>query len=167
MRPRDLALGGVALGILALVAAAWLVPAGLSKAPAVTFNTLDGRTLSLSELRGRPVLVNFWATTCTGCIKEMPHLVQLYEKLRPQGLEIIGVAMSYDPPNQVMALQERRQLPYPLALDIDAKIARAFGDVQLTPTTFLIAPDGRIVFHKIGELDMAKLEAAIRELSSA
>ena len=165
MKIRDLALGGVAIAILTLVAAVWFMPAGLSQAPAVTFKTLDGRSLSLDDLRGRPVLVNFWATTCPGCIKEMPHLVELYEKLHPQGLEIIGVAMSYDPPNQVVALQERRGLPYPLTLDLDAKIAKAFGDVSLTPTTFLIAPDGRIVFQKIGEIDMPKLEATIRDLT--
>lgn len=167
MKLKDVLVGVAALAVIALLAAVWLMPAGVSQAPEVKFSTLEGHTLTLEELRGRPVLVNFWATTCPGCIEEMPHLVDLYEKLNPQGLELIGVAMHYDPPNQVLAMTERRQLPYPIALDTDASIARAFGDVELTPTTFLVAPDGRIVFHKLGELDMAKLEETIRGLLKA
>lgn len=164
MKFKDILVGVAALAVVALLAAVWLMPAGVSKAPEVQFSTIEGEKLTLADLRGRPVLVNFWATTCPGCIKEMPHLAELYEKLNPQGLELIGVAMHYDPPNQVLAMAERRQLPYPIALDTDASIAGAFGDVELTPTTFLVAPDGRIVFHKLGELDMPKLEQTIRGL---
>lgn len=155
----------VAAAVIAVVVAAaavWFMPAGLNKAPEVTFQTLEGRRMALAELRGRPVLVTFWATTCPGCIAEMPHLIDLYERLNPAGLEIVAVAMSYDPPDQVLAMRERRGLPYPVALDMDGGIARAFGDVKLTPTSFLIDPEGRIVFHKIGEMDMAALEQTIR-----
>ena len=113
------------------------------------------------ELRGKPVLVNFWATTCPGCIKEMPHLVKLYNELSPSGLEVIGIAMSYDPPNQVIALADRRKIPYPIALDIKGEAAQAFGDVRLTPSNFLIAPDGRVVHQKIGEMDMDKVRSMI------
>lgn len=162
MRVRDTLVAVAVITVVGLAAAVWLMPAGLSRAPAVTFRTLDGQRMELAELRGRPVLVTFWATTCPGCIAEMPHLIDLYRRLHPAGLEIVAVAMSYDPPNQVLAMRERRGLPYPVALDIDGGIARAFGDVKLTPTSFLIDPDGRIVFHKIGEMDMAALEETIR-----
>lgn len=162
MKTKDIIIGVAAVSLLGLLLGVWLAPSGLRQAPDVAFKTLDGRELSLAQLQGRPVLVNFWATTCPGCIKEMPHLVELYNKLSPQGFEIIGISMDYDPPSQVMAMQQRRQLPYPLTMDLDAGLSRAFGDVSLTPTSFLIAPDGRIVIQKIGELDMVELEARVR-----
>jgi len=94
----------------------------------------------------------------------MPHLVELYHELGAEHFEIIGVAMSYDPPNQVLALTTERQLPYPISLDIDGTIATAFGNVMLTPTSFLIAPDGKIIRHKIGEMDIASLKVEIKNL---
>jgi peroxiredoxin len=91
----------------------------------------------------------------------MPHLVDLYRELSPRGLEIVAIAMHYDPPNQVLAMREARDIPYTVALDIHADAARAFGNVRLTPTAFLIAPDGRIVYHKTGELPFERLRQDI------
>ncbi len=142
----------------------WLTPSGLKWAPDVTFTTLQGERLHLDALRGRPVLVTFWATTCPGCLQEMPHLVELYEALGSSRVELIGVAMSYDPPNRVLELATERQLPYPVALDLDGALAAAFGDVMLTPTSFLIDPEGRIVRHSIGEMDMSELRQDIENL---
>ena len=133
----------------------------------MTFTTLKGEKLNIGELRGRPVLVTFWATTCPGCLKEMPHLVELYEELGNAGFELIGVAMSYDPPNRVLELTTERQLPYPIALDLDGALAAAFGNVMLTPTSFLIDPDGRIIKHKIGEMDIGELRQQIENLLHA
>ena len=135
----------------------WLAPAGLKDSPEITLLTIDGKELSLASLRGKPLLLTFWATSCPGCIKEMPHLIELYEELSPRGLEIIGVAMSYDKPSHVLSMRKARNIPYPVALDIHGAAAKAFGNVRLTPTSFLISPDGRIVFQKIGEMDMPKL----------
>ncbi|MCZ6719632.1 MAG: peroxiredoxin family protein [Gammaproteobacteria bacterium] len=139
----------------------WLTPTGLSHAPDVTLKTIDGRTLQLKALRGHPVLVTFWATTCATCIKEMPHLIELYQELSGSGFEIIGVAMYYDPPNQVLEMARELQIPYPVALDIDGSVAKRFGNVLLTPTSFLIAPDGKIVQQKIGEMDINKVRQRI------
>ncbi len=144
----------------------WLAPPGLQQVPDVSFTTIDGRKLSTAELRGQPVLINFWATTCPGCVKEMPHLVELYEELHPQGFELIGVAMAYDPPNQVVALSKARSINYPIALDILNEAAAAFGGVRLTPTSFLIAPDGRVVHQKIGELDINKVRTLVVDMLS-
>lgn len=157
----------IAVFALALVGALgvwWLMPAGLQEAPDITLTTLQGEKLSMAELRGRPVLVNFWATTCPGCVEEVPHLVELYNKLAPRGLEIIGIAMAYDPPNRVVALRKARQIPYPIALDINSSAAKAFGDVRLTPTSFLIAPDGRVVYQGTGRLDMTKVRQQLADL---
>ena len=123
--------------------------------------TIKGEEIQLASLQGKPVLVTFWATTCPGCIKEMPHLIELYDELASQGLEIIGIAMDYDPPSQVLAMSKARNIPYPIVLDIHADAARAFGNVRLTPTSFLIAPDGRIVYQKIGTINMARLRENI------
>ncbi|MBL8252383.1 MAG: TlpA family protein disulfide reductase, partial [Candidatus Competibacter sp.] len=120
--------------------------------------------LTLEQLRGKPVLVTFWATTCPSCTEEIPHLVELYRELHPKGLEIIGVAMAYDPPDQVRAMVEQRQIPYPIVLDTQEHIARAFDDVRLTPTSVLISPEGRIAHYRLGLLDMPKLRDAIREM---
>ena len=145
----------------------WTSPSGLKWAPEVTFSTLEGEKINMQELRGRPVLVTFWATTCPGCIKEMPHLVELYEEYANGGFELIGVAMSYDPPNRVLELAAERQLPYPIALDLDGGLASAFGNVMLTPTSFLIDPDGKVIKHKIGEMDIVKLRRQIETLIHA
>lgn len=142
----------------------WTSPSGLKWAPEVTFSTLKGEKIDMQALRGRPVLITFWATTCPGCLKEMPHLVELYEAYGNGGFELIGVAMSYDPPNRVLELAAERQLPYPIALDLDGGLASAFGNVMLTPTSFLIAPDGKIIKHKIGEMDIVNLRRQIETL---
>ena len=113
---------------------------------------------------GRPVLVTFWATTCASCVKEIPHLAELYREFSPRGLEMIAIAMAYDPPNHVLAMRDARAIPYPIALDIEGTAARAFGNVRLTPTSFLIGPDGRIVQHNTGELDLADVHGQIRSL---
>ena len=135
-------------------------------APAVTFTTLEGQPIALESLRGKVVLVNFWATSCPGCIKEMPGMVETYQQYKNKGFEIIAVAMSYDPPNYVLNFVQTRQLPFPVALDIDGAHARAFGNVQLTPTSFIIGKDGAVLEQKIGELDFVKLKALLdKELS--
>jgi peroxiredoxin len=132
-----------------------------NKAPDVTFATITGQKIALKELRGKPVIVTFWATDCPGCIKEIPHLIDLYNQYHQQGLEIIAVAMYYDPPNHVVTLTEDQHLPYHVALDLTAEIAHAFGDVQLIPSTFLISPDGLITLKKTGNFDPAEIKTLI------
>lgn len=144
----------------------WFSPAGLNTAPDITFQTIDNRKIDLQSLRGRPVLVTFWATTCSGCMHEMPHLISLYNEYKNKGLEIIGVAMPYDIPSHVVQLVNERNVPYPIALDVDSSITSAFGNVMLTPTSFLIAPDGTIIKHKIGEMDIESLRKQIKDLLS-
>ncbi|MDD5267738.1 MAG: TlpA disulfide reductase family protein [Methylococcales bacterium] len=128
------------------------------QAPDVTFTTITGKKIVLKKLRGKPVIVTFWATDCPGCIKEIPDLIDLYRQYHKQGLEIIAVAMYYDPPNHVIALTENLKLPYHVALDLAAEHARAFGDVQLIPRTFLINPDGSFALKKTGAFDPAEIK---------
>jgi peroxiredoxin len=130
-------------------------------APASTFTTITGEKISLNELRGKVVLVNFWATSCPGCIKEMPGMIETYKQYKGKDFEIIAVAMPYDPPNYVLKFVQDRQLPFPVALDIKGEAVAAFGNVSLTPTSFLIGKDGALLEKKIGELDFAKLKATL------
>ena len=141
-------------------AALWLLPVA-SLPPETEFILLDGRKLFLQNLRGRPVLVNFWATSCPPCIEELPDLAQLYRELQPQGLEIIAVSMAYDPPIVVQDFVKRYNLPYPVSLDLDGKIARAFGDVAYVPTSYILAPNGNIVLQYSGRLDVPKARRII------
>jgi peroxiredoxin len=150
-----------ALAAIIVLGWLWLGPPVLRESPDISLLGIDGTELHLADYRGRPLLVTFWATSCTTCIREIPHLSALYRELAPRGLEIIGIAMQYDPPDEVLAMRERRNIPYPLALDFHAAAARAFGDIRVTPTTFLIAPDGRIVMHRTGTLDPDGLRADI------
>jgi peroxiredoxin len=130
-------------------------------APASTFTTITGEKISLNDLRGKVVLVNFWATSCPGCINEMPHIVETYQQYKDKGLVVIAVAMPYDPPNYVLKFAQDRQLPFPVALDVKGEAVAAFGNVSLTPTSFLIGKDGAILEHKIGELDFTKLKSTL------
>lgn len=135
------------------------------QAPASAFTTLKGEKISLDELRGKVVLVNFWATSCPGCVKEMPAMVETYKQYRDKGFEIIAVAMPYDPPNYVLKFVQDWQLPFPVVLDVKGEAVAAFGNVVLTPTSFLIGKDGALLEKKIGELDFVKLKARLdREL---
>jgi len=161
MKTRTLLIVLVAAAVLGGLGYLWHASPGRHSSPDISLLTVDGETLQLGSLRGRPLLVTFWATTCASCIREIPHLAELYDELAPRGLEIIGIAMHHDPPNHVLAMRQARNIPYPVALDLQAGAARAFGNVRATPTSFLIAPDGRIVYRRTGSLDMARLRRDI------
>ncbi|MDD2659112.1 MAG: TlpA disulfide reductase family protein [Methylococcales bacterium] len=130
-------------------------------APDETFTTITGKKIALKDLRGKPVIVTFWATDCPGCMKEIPHLLDLYKQYHKQGLEIIAVAMYYDPPNHVVSMANDLQLPYDVALDLKTEHAHAFGDVQLIPSSFLISPDGLIDLKKTGSFDPVEMKSRI------
>jgi peroxiredoxin len=130
-------------------------------APAVAFTTLDGERVSLRDLRGKVVFVNFWATSCATCIKEMPDVIKTYQRFAPRGFELVAVAMSYDPPEYVRNYTLQHRLPFKVALDSQGRIAAAFGDVNLTPTAVLIDKNGRILRRYVGEPDFAALQALI------
>jgi len=156
-----LALGALTAGVFA----GWNRPI----APAdVNFIGVHGERFTMSSLKGKVVLVNFWATSCTVCVSEMPKIVQIYEKYRSQGLETVAVAMSYDPPDRVFAYTQQNKLPFRVTLDIFGKAMQAFGGIRGTPTTFLVDRRGKIAqrwegepdFHNLGKLIEKELEKA-------
>lgn len=132
-------------------------------APQVTFVSLQGEKVTTAGLKGKVVLVNFWATDCPICMKEMPDMVRTYDRFRDRGFEFIAVAMRYDPPNYVLDYVEKNRLPFKVALDPMGDHAAAFGDVRLTPTTFIIDRHGHIVLRFTGEPDFARLHELLEE----
>ena len=144
--------------------AGWLILSQKKTAPDVTVATLKGDKLSLSQLHGKVVLVNFWATSCTTCVAEMPKLVDTYNTFAARGYTMVAVAMDYDRPDYVLNYATRNNLPFTVALDLKGDAAQAFGGVRLTPTSFLIDKKGRIVQKYLGEPDFPKLHALVDQL---
>ncbi|MFQ1062624.1 peroxiredoxin family protein [Bordetella trematum] len=156
----------LALAIMAGIAA-WFVWRPAPSAPQVTYQLLGGKTLTTEDLKGKVVLVKFWATSCVTCVKQMPDTIKAYQAYQPKGYETIAVAMQYDPVNYVEAFARSRELPFPVALDRSGEIARAFGDVRLTPTAFLIGKDGRILKRYLGDYDRDEFHATVEKALAA
>lgn len=137
---------------------------GTQAAPDSTFVLLDGSKKTTADLKGRVTLVNFWATSCVTCVAEMPKVISTYNKYKNQGYDTLAVAMSYDPPSYVVNYTQTRQLPFQVAIDNTGAVAKAWGDVQLTPTTYLVNKRGEIVKRYVGEPDFAALHQLIEKL---
>lgn len=128
------------------------------------FVLLDGSRKTADNFKGRVTLVNFWATSCTVCIAEMPKITAAYDKFHSRGFDVMAVAMKYDPPAYVVNYTETRKLPFNVAIDNTGSVAKAWGDVQLTPTSFLINQRGEVVKTYVGEPDFAQLHRLIDSL---
>jgi peroxiredoxin len=158
-------LAGVAALVIAAVA--YFTLSARQAAPSVTFTGLDGQKFTSESLKGRVVMVNFWATSCVTCIKEMPQMTETYNKYKSQGLEFVAVAMSYDPPNYVLNYAETRKLPFKVALDPQGELAKSFGDVKLTPTTYVIDKEGNIIKRYVGEPEFSQLHKLLEKALAA
>lgn len=135
--------------------------------PDVTFTDLQGKKFTSQDLRGKVVMINFWATSCTTCVKEMPEMIDTYTKYKADGLEYVAVAMAYDPPNYVLNFTETRKLPFRVTLDTQGTLAKAFGDIQLTPTTLVVNKNGEIIKRYVGEPDFASLHQLLEKALAA
>ena len=156
----------VAAALAAALAVGWWAAGGAANAqprpaPQLRYTLLDGQQLVTSDLRGQVVLVNFWATSCAVCVAEMPALVAIFEKYRGRGYQTLAVAMQYDPPARVFDFATRRQLPFGVVIDNTGAIAHGFGDVQATPTSFLINKRGVIVHQFQGAPDLPALHKRV------
>ena len=136
-------------------------------APSTTYLLLDGTRVSTADFKGKVMLVNFWATTCVSCVKEMPELAATYNKFKDRGFDTLAVAMSYDPPAYVANFAQTRQLPFKVAVDNTGAAAKAWGEIKLTPTTFIVNKQGQIVKRYVGEPDFAALHQLLDKLLSA
>ena len=164
MKTKDIFISLFAIFILSSIIYLWMAPSGAQRAPNISLQLIDGEKLNLSSLKGKPVLITFWATSCPGCIKEMPHLIELYNELHPKGLEVIGIAMPYDRPDYVMEMVKQKKVPYLISFDLQSEAIHAFGKVSLTPTTFLVDDNGKIVKKKIGEINIKIWKKRIEQI---
>jgi peroxiredoxin len=153
--------------VIAAGIAGWFIWRPVQAAPNVTFASIDGQRIALQDLRGKVVLVKFWATDCVTCIKQMPSTIADYNRYAPQGFQTVAVAMQYDPPNYVLNYAQTRKLPFTVALDTQGQLAQAFGNVQLTPTAFLIDKQGRIIKRYLGEYDPKEFHAQVEKALAA
>ena len=147
-----------ALGVVLLCEAAPLKGVG-DTAPDFSRTDLAGHAVHLAGYRGKLVLLNFWASWCGPCLKEMPQFVLWQEHYRAQGLQIIGVSMD-DGPEPVKRLLAGHPVNYPILLG-DAALGETFGGVLGLPLTYLIDPAGRIVGRYQGGSDLAKMKRDI------
>ncbi|MES2941129.1 MAG: TlpA disulfide reductase family protein [Pseudomonadota bacterium] len=155
---------GLAAAAAIGIGAAVTLGSASAAAPASTFVLLDGSSRTTADLQGKVTLVNFWATSCTTCVAEMPRIVSTYDKYKGRGYETLAVAMSYDPPSYVVNYTETRKLPFKVAIDNTGAVAKAWGEVQLTPTSYLVNKRGEIVKRYVGQPDFAELHQLIEKL---
>jgi thiol-disulfide isomerase/thioredoxin len=154
-----LALAGVALGWQSLTPTQ--APRGTARPFAV--RTLDGRTLRLTELRGRPVILDFWATWCAPCRASMPHLSAMQGRYGSRGLVVLGLSVDDAPPQAVRGFAERLRVRFPIAMASEGMLDD-YGPIRSIPTTIFIDRNGRIVRRVVGYVDEETLEGFIREI---
>lgn len=134
--------------------------------PAPDFNlkTLDGKTLQLSALKGKVVLLDFWATWCPPCREEIPHFKELYDQYRGKGLEIIGVALDDGGEKDVAPFAQKNQINYPLSVTGAQELGQRYGGIRGIPTTFLVDKQGRIAQKYVGYQSKQVFEKEIQAL---
>lgn len=135
----------------------------LGELPDYEFDTLKGESVKLSDYRGKILMVNFWATWCGPCRKEIPELVKLKEKYGDQGFEIVGVALDDEGFEVVKPFLQQFDINYTIVAD-DYSYGNELGGIYMVPTTYLVNKDGKIAFRKIGEITVENIEPKIAEL---
>lgn len=130
------------------------------KAPDFSLNSIDGKTIKLSDIKGKKIILNFWATWCPPCRAEIPDFVKFYNENKDK-VEIIGIAVS-SRKEDVEAMVKKFNISYPVCLS-DEKIENLYGGIQAVPTTFLIDEKGYIKFKKIGRMTEKELKEIIKK----
>ena len=133
--------------------------------PDFSLTSLDGQTLTRDSLKGKVVLLDFWATWCAPCRAAIPHLVTLYETYKDQGLEVIGVSLDQGDQSDVEEFVKRNHIPYPIAMGDKKPITKDLG-ISSLPTIILLSKQPSIEFKVVGfNAEIAnKLESKIKEL---
>ncbi len=132
----------------------------------LTVQDLAGQPVDLGQFKGKPIAITFWATTCPGCVEEIPHMTALYNQFASKGVTVIGMAMSYDSLSQLAAMKKEKNIPYLVLQDKTGAAATAFGPVRLTPTFFVLDAKGNIQYQKIGPFDTARVDALLTQLTT-
>ncbi|HYA26086.1 MAG TPA: TlpA disulfide reductase family protein [Terriglobales bacterium] len=132
-------------------------------APDFTLQSLDGRTVHLSDYRGKAVLLNFWATWCAPCKIEMPWFVELQKEYGPEGLQIVGVAMDDASPKEIADFAKEMGVNYPVLIGKEA-VGDAYGGVQFLPESFYIDRNGKVLDKAFGLKGRGEIEVNIKKI---
>lgn len=163
---RVLALAAVVLTIASVVHLSSARAATPVAAPGFTLKDLDGKTVRLSDYRGKAVVINFWATWCPPCRHEIPWFIDLQKQYGPHGLQIIGVSMDESGPAAVKKFADAMGVNYKVVMG-DPAVARSFGSVRVLPTTIYIDRNGKIVSTVPGLISKQEIEGIIQRLLSS
>lgn len=151
----------IVLLLALLICAASLLHA--APAPAWDLKNLDGKSVKLSDFKGKVVILDFWATWCPPCREEIPNFVELQSKYKDQGLVVIGISLDQGGPGVVSSFAKAQKINYPIVMG-DEAVSTQYGDIQAIPTTFIIDPNGNIVERHEGFTDKSVFEDAIKKL---
>lgn len=134
--------------------------------PDFSLTSLDGQPLTRDSLKGKVVVLDFWATWCAPCRAAIPHLVTLYETYKDQGLEVIGVSLDQGDQSDVEEFVKRNHIPYPVAMGTNNPITKDLGNISSLPTIILLSKQPSIEFKVVGfNAEIAnKLESKIKKL---
>jgi cytochrome c biogenesis protein CcmG, thiol:disulfide interchange protein DsbE len=131
------------------------------KAPNFLLKTFDGKTIELSKLKGKAVVVNFWATWCPPCRAEIPDFIKVYDEYKSRGLEIVGIALDEDGWQKVNPFVKKNKINYPIVLGT-TEVVQLYGGIEGIPTTFFVDKKGNIAGQQVGMLDKSALEKKIK-----
>ncbi|MCP4256903.1 MAG: TlpA family protein disulfide reductase [Planctomycetes bacterium] len=137
-------------------------PAG-KPAPAFALQDLNGKSVSLADFRGKVVILNFWATWCPPCIREIPDFIELYDQYKDKGFEMMGISLDQAGISVVKSFAQKVKINYPVMMT-DGRVDKTYGGITSIPTTFLIDTTGNIIKKYIGFNEKAVFEADIKAL---
>lgn len=133
------------------------------QAPAFSLKDKDGKVLSAESMKGKVIVLNFWATWCPPCRAEIPAFKSVYEKYKAKGVEIVGVSLDHKGWDVIRPFLDQHKINYPVVLG-GADIAKAYGNVRSIPTTFIIDRDGKVVDSHVGAMSEDQLVKSFEKL---
>ncbi len=133
------------------------------KAPNFSLQTQNGKVVELSKLKGKVVLVNFWATWCPPCRAEIPDFIKVYSTYKSKGFEIVGIALDEEGWSKVIPFIEKAKMNYPIVLGT-AEVVQLYGGIEAIPTTFIVDKNGYIAGRQVGLLSKELLEQKLKSL---
>ena len=136
---------------------------GGKAAPSFTLQDLNGKTVSLSDFKGKVIVLDFWATWCPPCVMEIPHFIELYDQYKDQGFEMVGISLDHQGISVVKSFVRKYQVNYTILMT-DGRVDKAYGGIPGIPTTFVIDAAGNIRQKYVGYRDKAVFEADIKAL---
>lgn len=151
------------LGIALMLMVVAFTPSLAQKAPNFKLKTQDGSTVELAKLKGKVVVVNFWATWCGPCRREIPGFMEVYKEYKSKGLEIVGVSLDQEGWDVVRPYLGRMPITYPVVVG-DADLADAYGGIDAIPATFIVDRRGNVAKRHIGYLNKSDFEKIVKSL---